>query len=174
MLAKRAHIEQVAEVRPIGEVAADEEGDQKGQPAEPLQPDRVAEEDTERRWQEREADGVHNGQILAPYLKVAQNREEAGDDHRDEEPETRLVLEVLVELKRTAHAIYLPINLGILYTQTNDWSTYHPTLSSAACAADCSASCLLFPSPRAISPSVRNTPTVNCLSWSGPSSEIIR
>ncbi|GEM_PF-4080210 len=43
-------------------------------------------------------------------------------------------------------------------------------LSSAPCAAICSASCLLGPSPRAISLSPKNTPMVNRLSWSGPSS----
>lgn len=41
---------------------------------------------------------------------------------------------------------------------------YHPVDSRARFAASCSASCLLLPSPRAISAAWRNTPTVKCLS----------
>lgn len=54
---------------------------------------------------------------------------------------------------------------------TSQWSNkndYHSFFTSAERAALCSASCFDFPEPSATNSLPKNTPTVKCLSWSGP------
>ncbi len=76
---------------------------------------------------------------------------------------TRNMVQIMRRKKRPSFCICCVLRIGLAM-----FLHYHPLASSAARAAVCSASCLDLPSPCANNISFAYTPTVKCLSWSGP------